>query len=365
MAANKNQHFVPRCYLRPFSRVGAPDAINLFNLDRLKFIENAPLKHQCAKPYFYGRDLLVETALQTTEGVYADVLRKVLSPGYALIDAHRDLLRRFWLLQRQRTEAASRHAIEMLKTMGETAGIPPDQYKMEIKEAVQSAISLFVQEMHVIDDLKVCLVRNRSPVPFITSDDPAVLTNRWYLEDLRARPFGGFGLSNAGAVALLPLSPRVLCVAYDGDVYSLPNVGGWVEVSDQSDVEAFNQHQYLNARANIYVRDAEDAAFVRDTYRAAAVLRPKSRHGARYAIRDGGSEGDERFRVVKLEEAGEHTQAIVHTYTIHPHPSTWPRTLRWRSRGFVFSDGSGVGYVRRTVAQTSGRTGFRKERTGR
>jgi hypothetical protein len=156
--------------------------------------------------------------------------------------------------------------MEMLEIMGETAGIPPDQYKMEIKEAVQSAISIFAQEMHVIDDLKVCLVRNRSPVPFITSDDPAVLTNRWYLEDLRARPFGGFGLSNAGAVALLPLSPSVLYVAYD-DVYSLPNVGGCVEVSDRSDVEAFNQHQYLNARANIYVRDAEDAAFVPDTCR--------------------------------------------------------------------------------------------------
>jgi hypothetical protein len=44
---------------------------------------------------------------------------------------------------------------------------------------------IFAEEMDIIDDLKLCLIRNRTSIPFVTSDDPAVMTNRWYLADYR------------------------------------------------------------------------------------------------------------------------------------------------------------------------------------
>lgn len=69
MASNKNQHFVPRCYLRPFTINCNNKAINLFNIDKQKFIKNAPVKHQCSRDYFYGEDLIIEKALQPIEGV--------------------------------------------------------------------------------------------------------------------------------------------------------------------------------------------------------------------------------------------------------------------------------------------------------
>lgn len=56
MATNKNQHFVPRCYLRPFTANGEGVVINLYNIDRQKFIPNAPVKNQCSGNYFYGQD---------------------------------------------------------------------------------------------------------------------------------------------------------------------------------------------------------------------------------------------------------------------------------------------------------------------
>lgn len=49
MAANKNQHFVPRCYLRPFTMDEGDAAIHVFNLDRRKLIPNAPVKNQCSE----------------------------------------------------------------------------------------------------------------------------------------------------------------------------------------------------------------------------------------------------------------------------------------------------------------------------
>jgi hypothetical protein len=44
MATNKNQHFVPRVHLRPFTVDEGGAAINVFNLDREKLIPNAPVK---------------------------------------------------------------------------------------------------------------------------------------------------------------------------------------------------------------------------------------------------------------------------------------------------------------------------------
>lgn len=71
MASNKNQHYVPQCYLRQFAAGNSASAINLFNIDREKFINCAPLKNQCSKSYFYGDDLELEKALQPIEGCYA------------------------------------------------------------------------------------------------------------------------------------------------------------------------------------------------------------------------------------------------------------------------------------------------------
>lgn len=64
MASNKNQHFVPRCYLRPFTLDGNGLSINIFNIDRSRAIKNAPVKNQCSGDYFYGKDQKLERALQ-------------------------------------------------------------------------------------------------------------------------------------------------------------------------------------------------------------------------------------------------------------------------------------------------------------
>jgi hypothetical protein len=55
MASNKNQHFVPRCYLRAFTCNGENRMINLFNIDRRVCIEGAPVKHQCSGAISMGK----------------------------------------------------------------------------------------------------------------------------------------------------------------------------------------------------------------------------------------------------------------------------------------------------------------------
>ena len=138
MASNKNQHFVPRCCLRPFTVDTANKAVNLFNIDREAFIEKAAVKHQCSRDYFYGQDADLERAIQAIEGQYSSVARAVQEPGYRLVDEDRSALKLFWLFQHLRTEAASRRAVEMTESMTSTVGLDASKFRLNIKEAVNS-----------------------------------------------------------------------------------------------------------------------------------------------------------------------------------------------------------------------------------
>jgi len=330
------------------------------NIDRLKFIERAPVKHQCSGDYFYGEDLALEEAIQFTESTYGAALRDIFKPGYRLTDSHRDLLRFFWLLQYSRTEAASRRYVEMTAAMGDVIGGEASDFRLGIRKAVQIAMRTFAEHRDIVDDLKICLLRNRTSIPFVTSDDPAVLTNRWYLQDRRTKG-KSFGLGAAGNLLILPLSPQVLCLGYDGDVYSVPHESGWVDVRHDADVQAFNQHQFLNCRANIFVHDSVHAQGVHEAFIRAAPLRPKAKHIIHYAVLDG-HEGDfTRYRVIDHTLAGDHQEALIHTEVVHAHPSAWPKQLQWRPNGAVVTNGTGVGYVRRASLELRIHQDFQKE----
>lgn len=210
MPSHKNQHFVPRCYLRPFTIDGTGKALNIFNIDRGRAISRAPVKGQCSRDYFYGDDLALERAIQPFEGAYASLLRQVESENFILSEEHRCLLRQFWSLQHLRTEHASRRMMAMSAELDGAVNMSAD-FKLTIGEAVRGGMNAFLQAEEAVGDLKVCLVRNRTPVPFITSDDPAVMANRWFQHDARARWLTP-GLGSSAALLLLPLTPVHMCL---------------------------------------------------------------------------------------------------------------------------------------------------------
>lgn len=359
MATNKNQHFVPRCYLRQFAMEQSDRAINLYNIDRKKLIQNAPLKHQCSGDYFYGKNLHLENAIQAVESAYAKAVKHILLPGYILTDEHRQFLKIFWLLQHLRTEAASRRSVEMSEAMRKVVPTDTEPFRLEIKEAVQIAMRTFANSMDIVSDLKVCLIRNKTAIPFVTSDDPAVLTNRWHLHN--ARKLGRtFGLQSAGDVMLLPISPRVLCVAYDGDVHSISHSGGWSELKLESDADAFNQHQYLNCRANLFVKDATHGPAIHDGYLRVAELRRLQHHRVNYAVRERTVGDHTSYVVVDFETALQHGDALMHIQSIRPTPVNGPRLLSWRSGASVYTNGTGAGYVRCKFTERPTRNPFKR-----
>lgn len=363
VATNKNQHFVPRCYLKAFTQRGEGIAINLLNLDRQRVIPSAPVKNQCSGDYFYGQDHRLETAIQSVESSYAAAVARIHSPGHQLTDTDRSVLRSFMLFQHLRTEAASRRSIEMFAGMEHTIGTSLPGFKPSIKEAVQIAMRAFAEEMHLFEDLKVCLVRNRTSRPFVTSDDPAVVANRWHKEDPRVRHKSP-GLMACGTSVFLPLSPRIMCVAYDGDVYSMSHQGGWTEVRRESDVNAFNELQFLNAWANVYFREWSDSDWARTCFLSVQGRRLDCRHRLTYAVLDGMDAKHKRYRIVDRADAEAHQEALVHTQVVSPTPSRWPAQLQWRAKGSVFTNGTGAGYIRAAQTQFRRTGGYWRESSG-
>lgn len=349
MANNKNQHFVPRVHLRPFTVAEGGAAINIFNLDREKVIVNARVKNQCSGDYFYGRDENLESAISLVEGAYGSVLNELKKPGRSLDPMHKTVLLRFWLLQYMRTEAASKRGVEMAANLHDFSD-QKDPFVYGIKDAVQIAMLTYADLMSITDDLKVCLFKNKTNIPLITSDDPAILTNRWYQEDKRIAG-RSFGLQSSGALAILPLTPKLGFIAFDGDVYSIPHQNSWVETKKDADILALNQHQLLNCFANVYPGDVQDTKLLLGQYKVALPRRLAGRHRLHLAVRDATVGDHTRYRIVSAEEAKTaKVDTLAHTEANHYRPTHWPTFIRWRKPGAVYTNGTQLKYIRAMFA---------------
>jgi hypothetical protein len=348
MANNKNQHFVPRCHLKPFTKDGAGVAVNLFNLTRAAAIPDAPVKNQSSRDYFYGRDLKLESAINVVENGYGEAVADIFAKPRAVMPGHQIALRRFIYLQYLRTEAHARAMAEQTFTMTDFPGLEIDRPSLKdaMREAVQAAMLHYASSMAIVDDLKVCLVRNETSLPFFTSDNPAVLANRWHQRAPRRRG-SSFGVGKAGAIFLLPLSPEVLCLLYDGDVYSVPNDGGWVVARKPGDVRLLNEHQILNCAANLYFRDWSAKEAIAVHVSGVAPERPKVAVEVVTAILGETTGWGSRYDVVPKASILPGQETLIHVLTNHPRPSGWPSFLSFRNGGRVYGNGTGAGYTRR------------------
>lgn len=331
MPANKSQHFVPRCYLRAFCEDGEGAAINVFNMARKLQIKAAPAKGQCAKPYFYGRDGELERALQEPEGEYGEIMRRVTDNPHAATRTDIPTLRNFMLLQSYRSAAWIEGEIRLAEA---ERAMVADEATPELLEslvithemALQLALSAFRNSIESTAHLQTRIVLNRTAMPFFTSDDPVVYTNRFHLQK---DVLGGVGIGSPGAMLLMPLTPRLLLLSFDPAIYRLGKWLGELGVIDRvPDVAAFNDLQAVRGHANLYFRDWKDRALVASIYEKA-----KPRRRATWFDVETLQEtetGSNNFVAVEgrwVHHPGR--REMLHTQRNVPAPASWPSLLAY------------------------------------
>jgi hypothetical protein len=347
VADYKNQHFVPKAHFKPFSVDCAGHAANMYLIGHDRSVFGAPVRGQCAKPYLYGKDGRLEKLLSQIEGRYGQLVSRLGDANYELGESDRWLLRYFILLQSLRTaeqiELGYARMTEMasfFQKSEERHGNTWDPRNDPTRERVMAELMLSFNEQmqeRILDDLKVAIVRNRTRRDFVTSDDPAVTTNRWLIQRKSVRTFG---TNAAGLLLFMPLGPRLLALAYDPAVYSIDAASpGKVNLDRESDVQAFNAHQYMRAVSAIYFRNEGDASVIADSYKATQLFRPE--RWDRFTVAKKGIEGPThtRYDVGSPDEIAGEDAILFHLAREWPTPPSWPSILKYRQSAHGYTKG--------------------------
>ena len=351
MPEQKNQHFVPRCHLRKFSPDTRSRYVATYNIRTDRAVQFAAIKSQCAKDYFYGKDKILENAFQPIEGNYASLLKKLSAPWRNIEGEDLKFLRSFAALQYLRSDMAAKRLafINMLI---------PEHWKNdpEVAEAVkpitvlqirQRSVNFFPEAQQMTSDLKDIVIVNESDHDFVTSDDPAVHTNRFQLQRLGKN---AFGFRHAGAILLMPLGPRLLFLSYDPNIYTVPDSEGKiVRTRLKSDVLALNQLQYIRSGGNIYFKEWAELDRIKLEIDEVRARRPESWYRITWAIEDQTVEQHTRFRVLDVSETRADDSLLFHAESLNPDPPTWLSKLKWHHKPRYIDTKSGAG-VRRPTA---------------
>jgi hypothetical protein len=346
MPKQKNQHYVPKCHLKPFSMGAKGLALNLFNMAKARSIMNAAVRGQCAKDYFHGPDLKLEGALGKVETEYARIVHPTAAQTSIAAD-DMSFLCTFAYLQYHRTATALKRRreadLDMLDAIYSDTPDTPPEIDLSDRALIQESMEHFEGLRYLVDDLKCCLVRNKTPRDFVTSDDPAILTNRFYMQRLNR---DDFGIGSSGVMLVLPLTPRSLLICYDSGVYTVPDkTDKCIDISDVADVLALNELQYIKATENIYFSKWSECDLIAREFETFRHKRPASWHVIHMAVPT--DEDPTVYREVSREEARTAPRSLVHHQTLFPRPTVWLSKLKHRTSPRAYSNGSSAGYVRK------------------
>lgn len=298
----KNQHYVPRFLLRNFALPGSGRrAVELLDLKKGIFHTPAPIKNQCKRDYFYGKDQALENLLCELETLASRVIREAIAsriiPKFATPDWH--AMVDFMAIQRGRTPAAIEEGNsfattmfrDMLRSDQNNHKLTPamiDKVKLvgrggaysEVRDAADSSPKLF--------DLQDLLVINDCDIKLVLPDVGVVFHNEWARE---SRGWGVTGLCCHGLQILLPLSPDVLWIKYDPDVYRIPQGRTVVSARTADDILKINRLAVAHAERSVYFAgDAPTRAMLSQIGTGLRAPRSDTVRSGQYVRGDGGKE---------------------------------------------------------------------------
>jgi len=276
MAESKNQHYVPRHYLRRFSLADGK-RILIYVIESNFFPAAAPIKTQCSEDYLYSKDTQFEKLLTKLEGRAETLFSAICETDSLPQDklTQRDILAVLGVMYgRTRLSVEQRDSLfdqAVKATMRKdpefeaiTSISKEDLGKFKISDpySAQKAVVQGLLTGYRIGDLSVKILKAETNRRFITSDHPVAVVNQAFARLLPKA--NTCGLSMRGIQLFLPLDPARCLVAFDPNAYRIGKPSrDCVKLTREDDVELINSLQVQNADRHLYFQAEGDRDHVR------------------------------------------------------------------------------------------------------
>lgn len=259
MSAPKNQHIIPRCYLKQFvdprTPAGQEPYVWIFERDQRRGRKKAP-KNILSETDFYTLkgDYTIEKTLAQIESEYSSIFdrkigkKKPLSPQeHVLFCAFVSAMLQRTLKQKENIEGFIDQIVEKMTQLEEAHGMSPktsEEWKAGKEHAHKLSVLAMIPEItKILLQMNVAFLCSDGRASFIGSDAPAFLFN----SRLQFQRFLGPGLKQKHVEVHMPLSPTIsVCFSW------INNMRGYVEVGEDTVHECNrmvfgHSHQYFIA----------------------------------------------------------------------------------------------------------------------
>ncbi len=270
----KNQHYLPKFYLRNFSFENNRNQIGIFNIKKGFFHQTAPLKNQGSKNFFYGQDGVIEDKLSNFEGHLSKSIKLIIDnvtvPKKNDIE-HFQLLNFVGLTDLRNPVLVEniKNARELMKKNILELHPNADIKKLIPEISHQNAINLALSGLNdIVDnivDLDFKLLINKTKFPFISSDFPVVKYNK-FLENKNWKR-GKTGYGNTGLKIFLPINPEITIILFDPMVYKVGHKtkSNWI-LENERDIHQLNMLQILNCLETVFFNEKCTEHYIRGLF---------------------------------------------------------------------------------------------------
>ncbi|MDC7767283.1 DUF4238 domain-containing protein [Priestia aryabhattai] len=275
MGSKKKQHYVPKMYLRKFSNT--TKSINTYNLHNEKYVKDASIKKMCQKDNFYGEDkkmeIFLDKEIETPAGA---IINKILKTNeFPQDDEEYIQLMTFLLVSEARNlknADSTNQLVNQLAKMRLNANdefikseIDLDSFKIGLKEPANIMIQNALMVVPLILDLKPLLIVERTGArKFITSDNPLVRYNSFYLKNKYPSVYS---FTSRGLQLFFPISDNKCILLYDSYIYNIKNADeGVLFLNRAKEVDQLNKLFYLNAYNNLFFNQKTKERYIENLH---------------------------------------------------------------------------------------------------
>ena len=341
----KNQHYIPKFYLRNFSFNGNKKQIGLFNINNSFFHETAKLKTQGSKNFYYGVDGIIEDGLAEIEGIISKTLKKIIEDKQVPKKDSQDYfnLLMFIVLTDLRNPVRIEGSKKMFQEMRDNIlSIAPDSDvdslvpRMSHDEHIKMCLSQTPHLMEVIYDLDYKLIINETDIPFITSDFPILKYNRFLEEKKWVGTKAAFG--NIGLKIFIVINHQISLVFFDSAIYKVGNKRDkMVRLDNNEDINQLNLLQITNCLDTVYFDEKVKKEYILNIFEKSKQFTKANLTTSQlsYIVREGEEISDKQnlmilgstdseiklnISVIKIHSKGKSTKLNVSMSQLRKHP---------------------------------------------